>query len=79
MVTVLPFGTPVVAPAALSSNRVQLTVTGDAGPDYTVQASTNLSSWTNLFTTNAPALPFLWIDTNTTGFQKRFYRAVPAP
>jgi hypothetical protein len=65
--------------AICAGNQVQLSVSGDQGPDYTVQASTNLSTWINLFTTNAPALPFLWIDTNTTGFQKRFYRAVPTP
>jgi hypothetical protein len=79
VVTVLPFAQPGIAPSTLTSNRVQLTVSGDAGPDYTVQASTNLSTWTNLFTTNAPALPFHWIDTNTAGFLKRFYRAVPGP
>jgi hypothetical protein len=78
-VLVNPLATPLVTPATISSNRIQLTITGDAGPDYTVQASTNLSTWTNLFTTNSPALPLLWVDTNANSFPRRFYRAVPDP
>lgn len=78
-VLVNPLATPFVAPAAISSNRIQLTITGDSGPDYTVQASTNLAAWTNVFTTNMPVLPFHWIETNTAGFLKRFYRVILGP
>ena len=46
---------------------------------YTVQASTNLIDWTNIYTTNSPTLPFNWMDTNTGNYKSRFYRAYLNP
>ena len=51
----------------------------DYGPDYSVEASTDLVTWTPLFTSNAPALPFLWSDTYTNAFSQRFYRVRLGP
>ncbi len=78
-VTVLPLTTPAVSSTMLSNGRVQLTITGAAGPDYTVQGSTNLPGWTNLLVTNSPTLPLNWIDTNAPGMLKRFYRVLLGP
>lgn len=36
-------------------------ISGDAGPDYSVYASTNLQQWDLLATTNPPALPFQFV------------------
>lgn len=47
---------------------------GAAGYTYTVQASTNLSVWTTLLTTNPPVLPFTWTDSVATNHPTRFYR-----
>jgi hypothetical protein len=58
---------------------MQWTLHGPAGPDYTVQASTNLGTWTNLFTTNSPALPLNWMETNASGLFRRFYRVILGP
>ena len=63
----------------LSNGLVTLSVVGAAGPDYSMQASTNLTGWATLFTTNSPALPFTWKDTNTANFPGRFYRALLGP
>lgn len=49
------------------------------GPDYSVLASTNLLTWTNLFTTNPAALPFNWTDTNAVNWPRRFYRVIIGP
>jgi pectate lyase len=58
----------------ISNGLFRCAITGDAGPDYLVLASTNLTSWTSVFITNSPALPFLWSDPNATNFGRRFYR-----
>jgi hypothetical protein len=69
---------PALAPMTANS-EFGFQATGDFGPDYTIQASTDLAVWTNLFTTNSPPLPFSWVDTNTTLFQQRFYRLLLGP
>jgi autotransporter-associated beta strand protein len=80
LVTVLPLTNPPVGTAPrLSNGQWQFTLNGPVGPDYTVQASTNLASWTNLLVTNSPTLPFNWTDTNTGSFLKRFYRVLLNP
>ena len=70
---------PTINSATLSNQTMRLQVTGPAGPDYTVQVSTNLTSWSDLFTTNSPALPFQWNDPNAGNFNQRFYRVILRP
>jgi hypothetical protein len=62
-----------------SPKPLNLLINGDTGPDYTVQASTNLADWQNLFTTNSPLLPFSWSDPNAQTFTQRFYRVLLGP
>jgi hypothetical protein len=56
-----------------------LTVNGDSGPDYIMQASTNLTTWTSLYTNFAPTPPFVWVDTTASNFARRFYRIQLGP
>ena len=56
-----------------------LTVNGDSGPDYIVQASTNLADWTSVFTNHAPTPPFIWSDPVAGNFPRRFYRIQTGP
>jgi hypothetical protein len=63
----------------LTNGQWQFTLTGPAGPDSTVQASTNLTNWTNVLVTNSPSLPFNWTDTNAGSLVKRFYRVLLGP
>ncbi|MEK7676816.1 MAG: Ig-like domain-containing protein [Verrucomicrobiota bacterium] len=54
----------------------QFRLSGLFGESYSVQASTNLTSWqtlTNIINTNANSL---FLDTAATSFPRRFYRAV---
>ena len=53
-----------------------LLISGDAGPDYTIQASTNLVDGEAVFTTNAPAMPFRWSDPGVTNRPARFLRVM---
>ncbi len=79
MVTVTKLNPPGVSSLTLTNNQLRLLITGDFGPDYTLQASTNMTAWTNLFTTNSPAPPFNWTDTNAGSFLWRFYRVLIGP
>jgi hypothetical protein len=78
-VHVLPVTPPSLTIPAQSNGPFSFAVNGMIGPDYTVQASTNLAAWTTLFTTNPPELPFGWSDLAATNFPKRFYRVLLGP
>jgi pectate lyase len=56
-----------------------LTVSGDSGSDYVVQASTNLTDWTSIFTNHSPIPPFVWTDLVASNFNQRFYRIQLGP
>jgi len=53
-VTVNPTIHPVVGSVTVLGGQVNLVATGAVGPDYTLWASTNLTSWQVLFTSNSP-------------------------
>ena len=79
VVMVNPLRQPVLASPAWSNAQFSLLVTGQIGPDYAVQATTNLVNWSTLWTTNSPPMPFSWVDTNTSVFPFRFYRLLLGP
>jgi hypothetical protein len=62
----------------VSNGQFQFQVSGPTNFTYTVQASSNLVTWTNLLVTNPPVLPFVWQD-STTNLPRRFCRAIAAP
>jgi pectate lyase len=70
---------PQVTTAAFANGLFQLTINGDAGPDYIVLASPNLTDWTSIFTNLSPTLPLIWNDTNSAAFTQRFYRIQLGP
>ncbi|MBI3853347.1 MAG: MBG-2 domain-containing protein, partial [Verrucomicrobia bacterium] len=70
---------PSVTPMDVTNNQLKLLITGDAGPDYTLQSSTDFTTWSNLFTTNSPVPPFTWTFTNTDGFSQQFFRIMLGP
>ena len=70
---------PQVQPATVADGQIQLTVNGEAGPDYTVMVSSNLLNWETLFTTNSPTPPFTWTAPTQGNFHQRFYRIQLGP
>ena len=76
-ITVNPLTAPVLAAPTLVGNQLNFTVTGQVGPDYALQTSSNLSTWSTLFITNSPPATFNWSDTN--GDPLRFYRVKTGP
>ena len=79
VVTVNPLTPPVASPPAWSNGLLTLLINGMNGPDYEIQASTNLIQWTTLFVSNSPAMPFRWTDTNANAMPVQFYRAKVGP
>jgi hypothetical protein len=73
-----PAGPQISAPT-LAGGVFGLTINGSSGPDYIVQASTNLFLWNSLFTNPSPVLPFNWTDSGASSFNRRFYRIQLGP
>ncbi len=65
--------------ATYTNGTFSLTVNGDAGHDYIIQVSTNVTDWASIFTNQSPTLPFSWSDPNTGNFSQRFYRIQLGP
>jgi hypothetical protein len=62
-----------------NNGQFSLLVNGQQGPDYAVEATTNLTDWATVWTTNSPPMPFSWLDTNAGAYPTRFYRLVVGP
>jgi hypothetical protein len=78
-VTVLRPAAPQLTGPQISAGNFSLTISGDAGPDYTVLASTNLSDWTLLLATNPAALPFTLHWPVSSNLLYQFYRVQLGP
>ncbi len=65
---------------ATNGGAFTLTLTGQAGQLYVIQASTNLTSWTSISTNSASVEGVLqFTDTNAASFKNRYYRAYLVP
>ena len=77
-VVVNPLVAPTVSNVSVADGQFSFSVSGQSGPDYAVETSTNLTQWSTVLITNSPALPFLWTDTNSAA-PMRFYRIKLGP
>jgi len=78
-VIVNPLTAPTFASVAMTNGQFRFSISGQTGPDYEIQTSTNLMQWSVAFITNSPTLPFIWTDAGTSNSPVRFYRAVLGP
>jgi beta-galactosidase len=78
-VVVNPLTLPVLGAPQLNNGQFSLSVTGQVGPDYAVQVSSNLIDWTTVWTTNSPTIPFTLLDTNAGLYPEHFYRLEVGP
>src|SRR5579862_2857920 len=78
LVTVNPLARPQLSSMLLSGGQLVLQVSGDNGPDYQIQASTNLTDWNAVFTSDSPAMPFAWTN-STDDAQMNFFRVQARP
>ena len=65
---------PTIISARWIGNRFSLVTAGQNGPNYSIQGSSDLMNWQTVFSTNAPAMPFIWTDTNASANAAQFYR-----
>jgi len=77
-VVVNPLSAPGISKISFASGQFGFNVSGQSGPDYAVETSTNLTQWSTVFITNSPALPFVWTDTNS-AVPRQFYRIKLGP
>jgi hypothetical protein len=78
-VTVNQPAMPTLIAAPITNGQFGFWINGDMGPDYTIQSSTNLTAWVAMFTSNSPALPCFWVDTNSASCPFLFYRVLLGP
>lgn len=78
-VTVTAPATPQMTAPVLTNGGFRLMLLGSAGPDYTLEASEDLSVWQALFTTSPPVVPFFWSDRGASNYPLRFYRIILGP
>ena len=82
-ITVLQPARPSTTQVSAGNGKFQMLIGGDAGPDYSVYASTdvtkNFSNWDWLLTTNPASLPFQFLDPGATNSAQRFYRVLIGP
>jgi hypothetical protein len=78
-VVINPVTRPSISSIAVAGQRINLTVQGTQGPDYTLLSSTNLTTWQTVLTTNSPALPLQLIYTNTQPGLDCFFRLELGP
>jgi len=69
-----PLTPPTLHAPALSNGLPTLETIGPIGPDYLLQRSTNLTTWSTIFTSTPLLSPFHLTDTNTLLFPATFYR-----
>jgi hypothetical protein len=65
---------PVLNLVAATATNLTLSISAAPGTLCELMLSTNLTAWAVIFTTNAPAVPFLWTDPNPAAASPRFYR-----
>lgn len=77
-VIVNPLVAPGMSSVSIAGGQFSFSVSGQSGPDYAIETSTNLTQWSNVFITNSPALPFNW-TVAATNSPLRFYRIKLGP
>jgi hypothetical protein len=78
-VIVNPLTAPSFAVPQLGNGQIGLSISGQVGPDYAVQSSSNLMNWDTLLITNPTVMPFTW-STNADGaLPSQFYRIKVGP
>jgi len=70
---------PTLAGSLAPGGLFGLQIGGGVGPDYLIQASTNLLDWTTIHSNTPASLPFLWLDPNAPVEPARFYRVLLSP
>jgi hypothetical protein len=72
-----PLAQPVLSSSLAPNDQFALQVSGDVGPAYFIQTSTDLQTWSTALTSRPASFPFTWTS-GATGAD-RLYRVVLGP
>lgn len=75
----VPIGIQMKAPKRNSNGQFQFDIPGSVGQQFKIQASTDLSNWTNISTNTFVDATFTFVDPAPANTGSRFYRAVQFP
>ena len=70
---------PQLSNATLSNGNFSAFISGDVGPDYLLQSSSNLLTWSTVATSTPSATPFWWTVTNGPQSSAQFFRITLGP
>lgn len=79
LVIVNPLGEVTLAPVGFTNGQFLIRIEGFAGPDYTLEATSGFTSWTELGTTNPAVFPFEIADPSAGTNGALFYRTRLGP
>lgn len=77
-VVVNPLTIPTLTASQPVGNQLGFNVSGQPGPDYAVQSSSNLVNWDTLLITNPVTMPFNW-NTNIGNLPAQYFRIKVGP
>ena len=66
-------------PTVMSNRCLQVTLQAQSGHTYTIEASSDLLTWTPILTNTLSGPTWDFVDPSSTNFAHRFYRAVLSP
>jgi hypothetical protein len=72
-----PLAQPVLSSSLAPNSQFTLQVSGDVGPAYFIQTSTDLQTWSTALISRPASFPFTW--TTSTAGAGQFYRVVLGP
>ena len=81
-VTVLRPVAPQLSGPLWRNGALSFSINGQAGPDYILDATTNLGSaagWTPVVTNFSATLPWTWSDPSASNYSRRYYRVQLGP
>jgi len=73
---------PQINLATLNGGAFQFNVSGNLGPDYIIEATTNLSltkSWLPIYSNASAVLPFIFTNSISTNIDQEYYRVLLGP
>jgi hypothetical protein len=77
--TVTNYSRPSLSSMPMTNGVFAIGLSGSPGASFTIQTSTNLLDWSDLFTTNPATVPFYFVDASASSISHRFYRAYIGP
>ena len=77
-ITIIP-PNPIASSPSVGGGQFQFIVNGTPGYLHTIQVSTNLTTWDDLYQWTPLTMPVVFAETNLAAFPQRFYRVVITP